>query len=117
MAALAILTVMLLTAQSLAGRESHSHHEVASTHQLRAQKRGDPKDPWSDEYIPVHDKLYPKVTPIPPAKGTVSAPCQGFEGRDCKHVDTETATGDWGIEYGPHMKFWGGSHAETARAA
>merc|ERR1719159_582058 len=36
-----------------------------------------------------------------PAEGTVTAPEQGFEGKDVQHVDMDTATGDWRREYGP----------------
>merc|ERR1719440_2582161 len=46
------------------------------------------------------NKVGVKEEPAPP-EGTVTAPEQGFEGKDVQHKYMDTATGDWRREYGP----------------
>merc|ERR1719343_65747 len=37
-------------------------------------------------------------------KMELDGPEQGFMGENVQHTNTETFTGDWGSEYGPHAK-------------
>merc|ERR550532_3201167 len=41
------------------------------------------------------------VMPHPDLPGTPASPEQGYIGEEVSHTNFETATGDWGTEYGP----------------
>merc|ERR1719265_1681303 len=61
--------------------------------------------PADDPKIPNEPPAPIEVKVLPPAKGGPKAPSQGFEGGDVLHKDMNTATADWGSEYGPKSDF------------